>query len=97
MDRRGDFRIQVHALNIATQIRLFHDGMCCCNPRLNVHVNGRLVANSVTFEGEQRLFEVHQKLGGDLNKIDISRAQTVGGFSSWQALMSVTQLKMTKP
>ena len=59
--------------------------------------NGRLVANSVTFEGEQRLFEVHQKLGGDLNKIDISRAQTVGGFSSWQALKSVTQLKMIKP
>ena len=59
--------------------------------------NGRLVANSVTFEGERRLFEVHQKLGGDLNKIDISRAQTVGEFSSWQALKSVTQLKMIKP
>ena len=63
----------------------------------NLKPNGRLVANSVTFEGEQRLFEVHQKLGGDLNKIEISRAQTVGGFSSWQALKSVTQLKMTKP
>ena len=63
----------------------------------NLKPNGRLVANSVTFEGEQRLFEVHQKLGGDLNKIDISRAQTVGGFSSWQALKSVTQLKMIKP
>ena len=63
----------------------------------NLRPNGRLVANSVTFEGEQRLFEVRQKLGGDLNKIDISRAQTVGGFSSWQALKSVTQLKIIKP
>ena len=62
----------------------------------NLRPNGRLVANSVTFEGEQRLFEVHQKLGGDLNKIDISRAQAVGGFSSWHALKSVTQLKMIK-
>jgi precorrin-6Y C5,15-methyltransferase (decarboxylating) len=62
----------------------------------NLKPGGRLVANSVTFEGERRLFEAHEKLGGDLNKIDISRAQAVGGFSSWYALKPVTQLKIVK-
>jgi precorrin-6Y C5,15-methyltransferase (decarboxylating) len=62
----------------------------------NLRVGGRLVANSVTFQGERRLFEAHEKLGGELNKIDISRAQAVGGFSSWHTLKSVTQLKVVK-
>lgn len=62
----------------------------------NLRPGGRLVANSVTFESERRLFEAREKLGGDLNKIEISRAQAVGDYTSWHGLKPVTQLKIIK-
>ena len=63
----------------------------------NLRPGGRLVANAVTFESERRLFEAREKLGGDLNKIEISRAQAMGDYTSWHGLMPVTQLKIIKP
>ena len=62
----------------------------------NLRPGGRLVANAVTFESERRLFEACEKLGGDLNKIEISRAQAMGDYTSWHGLMPVTQLKIIK-
>ena len=62
----------------------------------NLRPGGRLVANAVTFESERRLFEAREKLGGDLNKIEISRAQAMGDYTSWHGLMPVTQLKIIK-
>ena len=62
----------------------------------NLRSGGRLVANAVTFESERRLFEAREKLGGDLNKIEISRAQAMGDYTSWHGLMPVTQLKIIK-
>ena len=62
----------------------------------NLRPGGRLVANSVTFESERRLFEAREKLGGDLNRIEISRAQSVGDYTSWHGLKPVTQLKIIK-
>ena len=62
----------------------------------NLRPGGRLVANAVTFESERRLFEAREKLGGDLNKIEISRAQAVGDYTSWHGLKPVTQLKIIK-
>jgi len=52
---------------------------------------GRLVANAVTVEGEARLFALHGKHGGHLTRIAVSRAEPVGAFQGWRALMPVTQ------
>ena len=53
---------------------------------------GRLVANAVTVEGEQALFQWREATGGALSRIAVSRAEPVGAFSGWRALMPVTQL-----
>ena len=62
----------------------------------NLRSGGRLVANSVTFEGEILLFDIHKKLGGDLNKIEISRAQSIGDYTGWYPHKAITQLKLIK-
>ncbi len=57
---------------------------------------GRLVANSVTLESEGILFELHKKHGGTLVKLDVSRADTIGPFTSWKPLRPVTQWSLIK-
>lgn len=52
---------------------------------------GRLVANVVTIEGEQKLFEWHQQVGGSLTRIAIGRAEAIGKFLGWKPLVPVTQ------
>ncbi|WP_373526066.1 precorrin-6y C5,15-methyltransferase (decarboxylating) subunit CbiE [Nostoc sp.] len=52
---------------------------------------GRLVANVVTVEGEQTLFQWHEQVGGDLTRIAIQRAEPIGKFLGWRAMASVTQ------
>jgi len=54
-------------------------------------VGGRLVANAVTVEGEQKLFEYQGKWGGILIRIAIQRAEPVGKFWGWKAMAPVTQ------
>ena len=58
---------------------------------------GRLVANAVTLEGEQALFQAHSKLGGELARIAVSHAEPVGKLSGWRPAMPVTQWQATKP
>ncbi len=57
---------------------------------------GRLVANGVTIETEQRIFELQQQHGGDINRIAIQRAQPVGKFLGWKAMAGVTQWVLVK-
>lgn len=57
---------------------------------------GRLVANVVTLEGEQKLFEWHQQLGGTFTRIGIQRAEPVGKFLGWRSLATVTQWAVIK-
>lgn len=57
---------------------------------------GRLVANSVTFEGEQALIEWAEKIDGELVRFEISRSQKVGRFTGWQPMKPVTQLRAVK-
>lgn len=57
---------------------------------------GRLVANAVTLEMEAVLLAEHLKRGGSLTRIEISRAQPVGGMSGWRPAMPVTQWRWTK-
>ncbi len=57
---------------------------------------GRLVANVVTVEGERVVDDWHEKVGGDLTRIAVSKAEPLGGFSGWRALAPVTQWNVTK-
>jgi precorrin-6B C5,15-methyltransferase / cobalt-precorrin-6B C5,C15-methyltransferase len=57
---------------------------------------GRLVANGVTIETEQRIFELHQQYGGEINRIAIQRAEPVGKFLGWKAMAGVTQWWVVK-
>jgi precorrin-6B C5,15-methyltransferase / cobalt-precorrin-6B C5,C15-methyltransferase len=59
--------------------------------------SGRLVANAVTLETEALLIARHAALGGELLRIAISRAGTVGGKTGWRTAMPVTQWAWTKP
>jgi precorrin-6B C5,15-methyltransferase / cobalt-precorrin-6B C5,C15-methyltransferase len=52
---------------------------------------GRLVANVVTVEGEQTLFQWHEKVGGNFTRIAIQRAEPIGKFLGWRAMAPVTQ------
>jgi precorrin-6B C5,15-methyltransferase / cobalt-precorrin-6B C5,C15-methyltransferase len=57
---------------------------------------GRLVANGVTIETEQRIFELQQQYGGEINRIAIQRAEPVGKFLGWKAMAGVTQWWVVK-
>ena len=58
---------------------------------------GRLVANAVTLEMEGLLLARHISLGGDLTRINISRASPVGSMQAWRPAMPVTQWSWVKP
>ncbi|MFA9460444.1 precorrin-6y C5,15-methyltransferase (decarboxylating) subunit CbiE [Thiohalorhabdus methylotrophus] len=51
---------------------------------------GRLVANSVTLEGDAALAAAHERFGGQLVRLEVSRAEPLGGFSGWAPLRPVT-------
>jgi precorrin-6B C5,15-methyltransferase / cobalt-precorrin-6B C5,C15-methyltransferase len=59
--------------------------------------DGRLVANVVTIEGEMHLFDLQEKHGGDLVKIDVSNLTKVGPYRAMKPRMSVLQWRVTKP
>lgn len=58
---------------------------------------GRMVANVVTIEGEMHLFDLQEKHGGDLVKIDVSILTKVGPYRALKPRMSVLQWRVTKP
>ena len=58
---------------------------------------GRCVANAVTLEGESALLAVFSEQGGDLRRLAVSRADTVGRFHAWRPAMPVTQWAWIKP
>ncbi len=59
-------------------------------------IGGRLVANAVTVESEQKLLQWHGRLGGELTRIAISKAEPVGKFLGWKAMAPVTQWVVAK-
>ena len=61
-----------------------------------LETGGRLVANAVTIESEQKIFEWQQKLGGTLSRIAIQRAEPIGKFLGWKAMSPVTQWVVVK-
>lgn len=58
---------------------------------------GRLVANAVTLEMETVLLAHHARLGGQLVRLSIQRAECVGSMTGWRPAMPVTQWAWTKP
>ncbi len=57
---------------------------------------GRIVANAVTIESEQILLAAFQRLGGELLRIDIARAEPVGSLHGWRAAMPVVHWRIVK-
>jgi precorrin-6Y C5,15-methyltransferase (decarboxylating) len=57
---------------------------------------GRLVANTVTLEGEQAAAAAREARGGTLTRIEIAHAEPLGGFTGWRAQMPVVQWAATK-
>ncbi len=58
---------------------------------------GRLVANGVTIEGERILWDWHDRVGGELTRIEVQRVGSIGRFSSWKPMIPVTQWMVVKP
>ncbi len=58
---------------------------------------GRLVANVVTVEGEQRLLAWQAVNGGELLRIEVARLDALGGYRAWRSSLPVTQLAAYKP
>ncbi|MEJ6784434.1 precorrin-6y C5,15-methyltransferase (decarboxylating) subunit CbiE [Aminobacter sp. Piv2-1] len=58
---------------------------------------GRLVANAVTLEMETLLLARHAALGGELLRLQVSRAAPVGSMTGWRPAMPVTQWSWVKP
>ncbi len=57
---------------------------------------GRLVANAVTLESEVTLIALHKKHGGELVKLNVQRADAIGGLTGWRPHMPVTQWSLIK-
>ncbi len=57
---------------------------------------GRMVANAVTLEMEAVLLAAQAKLGGNLIRMEVSRAAPVGAMQGWKPAMPVTQWTWTK-
>ncbi|MEW2353285.1 precorrin-6Y C5,15-methyltransferase (decarboxylating) subunit CbiT [Spirillospora sp. NPDC029432] len=57
---------------------------------------GRLVANTVTVEGERTLLDAYGRLGGDLARIAVDRAAPLGGFTAWRPQLPVLQWAAAK-
>jgi precorrin-6Y C5,15-methyltransferase (decarboxylating) len=58
---------------------------------------GTMVANVVTIEGELHLYDLHEKHGGDIVRMEISNLTHVGRLRALRPRMAVTQWRAMKP
>ncbi len=58
---------------------------------------GRLVANTVSIDSEARLIEGFQRHGGELVRLQASRAYKIGTVFAWRSATPVTQWRARKP
>ena len=58
---------------------------------------GRMVANVVTIEGEMHLYDLQEKHGGELVRMDVSVLSAVGPYRAMKPRMSVVQWRVIKP
>ncbi|WP_323369478.1 precorrin-6y C5,15-methyltransferase (decarboxylating) subunit CbiE [Streptomyces alkaliterrae] len=57
---------------------------------------GRLVANTVTLESEALLAGWYRRHGGELVRLGVAHARSVGGFTGWRQAMPVTLWSVVK-
>lgn len=57
---------------------------------------GRIVANAVTLEGERRLHAAQADRGGRLVRLEVSRAEPIGGYTGWRPHMPVVRWSARK-
>ena len=57
---------------------------------------GRLVVNAVTLETEAVVVARQAEFGGDLTRLEVSRAGAVGGFTAWRPMLPVTQWAVSR-
>jgi precorrin-6B C5,15-methyltransferase / cobalt-precorrin-6B C5,C15-methyltransferase len=57
---------------------------------------GRLVANAVTIEGEQVLFDARASHGGELTRIEVSHAEPIGTLTAWRPALPIVQWSVEK-
>jgi precorrin-6B C5,15-methyltransferase / cobalt-precorrin-6B C5,C15-methyltransferase len=57
---------------------------------------GRLVVNAVTLEAEAELIRRFKAQGGELTRIEIARADSLGSFHAWRPALPATQWSVTK-
>ena len=62
-----------------------------------LRAGGRLVANSVTLEGEHLLATAAGERGGRLIRLDLAHAEPLGRFTGWRPQRPITQWSATKP
>jgi precorrin-6Y C5,15-methyltransferase (decarboxylating) len=58
---------------------------------------GRLVVNAVTIETAASLAACYKQYGGDLMRLEVSRAAPLGGFHAFRPALPVTQWSIQKP
>ncbi|WP_231123790.1 precorrin-6y C5,15-methyltransferase (decarboxylating) subunit CbiE [Nocardioides sambongensis] len=58
---------------------------------------GRLVVHGVTVETEAELLASYRRLGGELTRISVERAEPLGTFTGFTPARAVTQWAWTKP
>ncbi len=58
---------------------------------------GNMVVNVVTIEGELHLYDLHEKHGGDLVRIETSHLSSLGRLRALKPRMAVTQWRARKP
>ena len=58
---------------------------------------GTMVANVVTIEGELHLYDLHERHGGDIVRIEVSSLTNVGRLRALRPRMAVTQWRASKP
>ncbi|MCK7641380.1 precorrin-6y C5,15-methyltransferase (decarboxylating) subunit CbiE [Corynebacterium sp. P6145] len=57
---------------------------------------GRLVANAVTVESERELWQLRDRFGGRITRIQIDSETSIGGFTALRPALPVTQWRATK-
>lgn len=58
---------------------------------------GRLVANAVTLQSEMLLFNWREKFGGELTRLGVAQAGSLGSFDVWRQALPVTIYCGCKP
>jgi precorrin-6Y C5,15-methyltransferase (decarboxylating) len=58
---------------------------------------GAIAANVISIEGELHLYDLHEKHGGDISRIEVSHLSRIGSLRALKPRMAVTHWWTRKP